>query len=140
MSFLRYFFTKIDPLPGDGEGVGSIESNRKRIAAVRKRQLMHGSELDLGRRVAAIESQLAEAGLIIETLIELLEERMGLSREEIEERVFKLTTSTTVTIEPVEHITVAPEPVIPVAPVLTVEEEKERFKPRRRWRDARGQL
>jgi len=137
MSFLRYFFTKIDPLPGDDEGVESIESNSKRIAAVRKHQLKHASELDLGRRIDALESQVAEAGLVIETLIELLEERMGMSREEIEERVFKLATFPVATVDSSENLTPAPGSV---TPVLTAGQEKERFQPRRRWRDVRGHL
>lgn len=139
MSFLRYFFSKMDATSadGDGEGVESIESNRKRIASVRKRNIKNGANLDLGRRTALLESQLADAGLVIESLIELLEEKIGLSRKEIEVRIEKLSVTPVVRIEPARDTA---EPSNTAPPVLAPEDEKERFQPRRRWRDARGQL
>ena len=140
MSFLRYFFTKSDAHPSAGEGVESIESNRKRLAAVRKRHFKQGAGIDHGKRIAGLEAQLADAALVIETMIELLEERMGLSREEIEERLEKLSAVPPVSVELVPDSSDTPAPA-PAPPVLsTGDDEKERFQPKRRWRDARGKI
>ncbi|MFU8892381.1 MAG: hypothetical protein ACNA8L_02025 [Luteolibacter sp.] len=144
MSFLRYFFTKADSLSSEmeGNGIAPPQSHSDRLGAARKQWIKQAANLDHGKRIARLETELADAGLVIESLIELLEERMGLTREEIEERVEQLSIAP-VAIKPA-HIPVAipaaEQPVERAPYVLTTEENKDRFQPRRRWRDARGPL
>jgi hypothetical protein len=138
MSFLRYFFTKNDRTHSleDGGNMNSIEANRMRFAVERKRQFNCEAGVDHDSRISCLEDQLADAALIIETLIELLEEKMDLSRKEIEERLEKLATPPSV----VDAIPESIKPAEPVPHLLTPEDSEKRFQPRRRWRDARGQL
>lgn len=99
------------------------------------------SSLDLAKRVANLESQLAEAGLVIESLIELIEERVGLSRAEIRDRLINLTAEPPPAPIPEQEHEARKETHRPIDPKpirIIPGEEKEPFQTRRKWRDARG--
>lgn len=139
MSFLRYFFTHAnDASPGDGvDDFGGIEARHARLVELLKQENAETAGMDDGERIARLEGQLTQAVWVVEALIELLEEKVGLSCDEIEERV-ELLASTAV-----GEIASVPDGV-PVRlvdsglQVLVPEGEKGVFKPRRRWRDARS--
>jgi len=141
-SFLRFFFSKADVHPADHQvDSESIDMHRRRINSIRAEQMKSQSKLDLAKRVANLESQLAEAGLVIESLIELIEERLGLSRAEIKERLITLAAEphrSPLAAEEQETRPEAHQPIDPKPIRITTTEDKEPFQTRRKWRDARS--
>lgn len=147
VSFLQYFFDKMNNgSDADEAQPDTLEDHRRRIITTRNRQSRQSTTLDLGKKITHLEQQLAESGLIIETLIELLDERVGISREEIKERLMALAKPPAGAKKPPEIKTVPDkEPLPPELPAikplkLAPDDEKDRFEPRRKWRDARSRI
>jgi len=138
MSFTDLIFPDRRPTgPVPRLGAQTTEDHRRRLA----REIARGEDaretLDLASRVGELEHDLDQAAVVVEALVELIVERIGISREEIGGRVAEvLATVNDRNQAPDEGPAHARQPP-PEAPA-TPETQKDRFVPRRNWRDARG--
>ena len=117
-------------------GPQTVEDHRRRLAREIARVGETRQTLDLATRVSELERDLDQAAVVVEALVELIAERIGISREEIGGRVAQLIDAVDEPDAPAAEEPREDAPVVISQPLP--EPPKDRFVPRRNWRDARG--
>ena len=95
MSFFDFFFPEqaqashLRAIASQGEQ-STFAAHRERIRSAQQRRLEAARERNSEKRIEQLEGDLAQAGLVIEALIELLDESGAVSRESLAQRVNKI--------------------------------------------------
>jgi hypothetical protein len=111
------------------------DDHRRHVASETMQTAEQRANLDLASRVQELEQDAAHAAMLVEALVELLEERVGIPRHEISSRIAEMLALSTAAANPLRPDTSPPAP--PPTPELPPQPPRERFLPRRNWRDAK---